>query len=198
LKLETTLAIFLIGLGIAVQLVAFSTQSHVLLASMEGEAAVNLAAGLVLALAGPLRSSAGRKAGIAVVMAVVLVVSVGSFVYFDTSYFIQQTFYSESSLSTEGGKTVLVRILGGGLFNQTGQQVYSPGSIKLVLSTNNTVVWKNVDVSHHTVTGLSRVFESGNINPGQSFTHTFTETGEFSYTCDYHPWMKGKIIVTSG
>jgi plastocyanin len=65
----------------------------------------------------------------------------------------------------------------------------------LVFGVNNTVTWENADVSHHTATGPNRLFESGNINPGQNFTYIFTLQGIFAYTCDYHPWMKGTVVV---
>lgn len=38
-------------------------------------------------------------------------------------------------------------------------------------------------------------FVSGSLSQGQSYTHTFTKAGTFTYHCSPHPSMKGKIIV---
>jgi plastocyanin len=55
------------------------------------------------------------------------------------------------------------------------------------------VEWKNDDLVPHTATSAS--FDSGTIASGQSWRHTFTDAGEFSYACAFHPQMKGAVIV---
>jgi len=30
---------------------------------------------------------------------------------------------------------------------------------------------------------------------GDTFSHTFTESGQYNYFCSIHPWMTGTIIV---
>lgn len=40
-------------------------------------------------------------------------------------------------------------------------------------------------------------FDSGNLESGRSFSFTFTDVGTFTYHCNIHSSMKGKIIVTS-
>jgi len=62
---------------------------------------------------------------------------------------------------------------------------------------NNTVEWKNNDDTPHTVTAVDKSFDSGNLNAGDVFTHTFTTPGTYQYSCSYHPWMKGTVIVKS-
>lgn len=74
---------------------------------------------------------------------------------------------------------------------------YSPETIKVVIGSNNTVTWVNNDNAVHTVTD-SGVFDSGLIQPGQSWTHTFTTPGTYLYRCTIHPWMTGTIVVESG
>ena len=49
----------------------------------------------------------------------------------------------------------------------------------------------------HTVTANDGSFDSGNMNPGGTFTHTFTEAGSFAYICTYHHWMHGTVTVLS-
>src|SRR3954468_9463650 len=47
----------------------------------------------------------------------------------------------------------------------------------------------------HTVT--SDFADSGVLEPGQTFSHTFGESGEFSYACAIHPQMTGTIRVSA-
>ena len=66
----------------------------------------------------------------------------------------------------------------------------------ITVSVGETVTWSNNGQSPHTVTGAS--FNSGNLNPGQSFSHTFSAPGTFAYHCQYHvqQGMVGTVIVT--
>ena len=62
------------------------------------------------------------------------------------------------------------------------------------------VTWSNEDVAFHSVTSGSydlptEMFDSGHLDPGQKFTFTFENKGEFDFFCTLHPWMKGKVIV---
>lgn len=72
---------------------------------------------------------------------------------------------------------------------------YDPPSITVVIGVNNTVTWVNNDQAIHTVTASDNSFNSGNILPGASFTYTFTTPGTFTYSCIYHSWMKGTVVV---
>ncbi len=78
---------------------------------------------------------------------------------------------------------------------QMSSMYYSPPTITVVLGVNNTVTWVNDDSAPHTVTATDGSFNSGNMDPGQSWTYTFTATGTYNYYCTYHPWMKGTVIV---
>jgi glucose/arabinose dehydrogenase/plastocyanin len=42
------------------------------------------------------------------------------------------------------------------------------------------------------------LWDSGNLNQGQSFTHTFTTAGNFPYFCRPHPDMVATVTVTGG
>jgi plastocyanin len=72
---------------------------------------------------------------------------------------------------------------------------YSPVDITVVIGVNNTVNWTNNDNMPHTVTAVDGSFDSGNLNAGASFTHTFDKMGTFDYTCVYHHWMHGTVTV---
>jgi len=41
------------------------------------------------------------------------------------------------------------------------------------------------------------IYESVNIKPKQSFSHTFDKEGEYTFQSSVYDWMKGKIIVTN-
>lgn len=68
----------------------------------------------------------------------------------------------------------------------------------------DTVLWGNADTAAHTVTsgtpetGSDGIFDSSLFAPGKSFKHQFTEVGDYPYYCVVHPWMIGKVTVTSG
>ena len=85
-------------------------------------------------------------------------------------------------------------LLGAG--ENTDSPGYAPATLHVVLGVNNTVVWYNNDTVFHTVTATDKSFDSGNLNQDQTFSHTFTQAGTYSYYCVYHPWMKGTVVVT--
>ena len=66
---------------------------------------------------------------------------------------------------------------------------------RLQVTVGTTVEWTNNDPMPHTVTATNRSFDSGLINPGKTFRHTFTKAGTFSFFCTPHPFMKGTIVV---
>jgi len=68
----------------------------------------------------------------------------------------------------------------------------------ITVSPGTTVTWTNNGQSPHTVTGSG--FDSGNLNPGQTFSHTFSTSGTFNYHCQYHQnlGMVGTVVVTGG
>lgn len=65
--------------------------------------------------------------------------------------------------------------------------------VTIQVKSGEVVEWKNDDLVPHTATSAS--FDSGTIVSGQSWRHTFTDAGNFSYVCTFHPQMKGVVIV---
>jgi plastocyanin len=63
----------------------------------------------------------------------------------------------------------------------------------LEVKKGETVEWKNADITPHTAT--AGTFNSGPIASDASWRHTFTEAGNFPYTCTFHPEMKAAVIV---
>jgi plastocyanin len=72
---------------------------------------------------------------------------------------------------------------------------YTPTNITVVIGVNNTVKWVNNDNMAHTVTATDGNFDSGNLNPGATYVHTFTSPGVYTYLCSYHNWMRGTVTV---
>src|SRR6059036_380091 len=67
----------------------------------------------------------------------------------------------------------------------------SPGNF--TVKAGQTVTWVNKDTTVHTVTSSSGLFDSGNLNPGQTWSHDFTQSGVYKYYCTLHAWMKGNV-----
>ena len=84
-----------------------------------------------------------------------------------------------------------------------GDKAYLPSLVRIEVGT--TVVWTNDDNNLHTVTSgtpnsanVGEAFDSGLtalITPAKTYSHKFTNTGEFTYFCRVHPTMVGKIVV---
>ena len=73
---------------------------------------------------------------------------------------------------------------------------FNPNS--LMVNVGETVTWVNNDAINHTVTSSTGAWTSRTLTPGQSFTHTFTQAGTFSYSCTIHPSMTANIVVHAG
>lgn len=72
---------------------------------------------------------------------------------------------------------------------------FKPATLKIKVGT--TVTWKNTTSVPHTATSDDgKTFNSGTINPGGTFSFTFTTKGTFTYHCSFHPFMHGSIIVS--
>ena len=70
---------------------------------------------------------------------------------------------------------------------------FTPSRIEITSST--TIRWTNNDQVVHTVTADDGSWDSGPIEPGASWSHTFTSSGDFSFHCTPHPFMRGVVVV---
>lgn len=74
---------------------------------------------------------------------------------------------------------------------------YDGGNLEVEVGTE--VRWTNRSpngLAHTvTVTSTEGLFDSGLMGPGETFTHTFAEPGEYPYVCLTHPSMTGTITV---
>jgi plastocyanin len=84
---------------------------------------------------------------------------------------------------------------------------FEPKQSRGALGVSNKVVWTNTDSVPHSVTSdnnyvdpINGPFNSistiGLIPPKGTFTFTFTKAGDYSYHCEPHPWMTGKVSIT--
>jgi plastocyanin len=81
----------------------------------------------------------------------------------------------------------------------TGAYPY-PVNITVTIGVNNTIEWVNKDTQAHTATAIvspqgASLFNSGLILPGKTFSITLTIPGAYRYTCAWHNWLAGQIIV---
>ncbi len=73
------------------------------------------------------------------------------------------------------------------------QMAFSPDVIKIKAGTE--VRWRNNESSVHTVTADDGSFASGPLEQGGEFKRQFTKPGTYSYSCEMHPFMTGKVVV---
>lgn len=66
----------------------------------------------------------------------------------------------------------------------------------LHVRTNEAITFQNDDPEPHTVTAIGNAFDSGSIDSGAAWTHRFTHPGTYWYVCTFHPYMRGKIVVS--
>jgi plastocyanin len=94
-----------------------------------------------------------------------------------------------SSTATAAG-SASVSILDG---SSTDDYRFSPASI--TIAAGDTVTWTNNGQvpEGHDVKGDG--FESGTLQSGQTYSHTFSGEGTFPYICSIHPFMKATVIV---
>jgi plastocyanin len=127
-------------------------------------------------------------------------VQIGMFGYLvvlpNAAYNATSTVTTTTTSTVTNSSNPQVSIVYGSAANTTSTY-YSPPTITVVIGVNNTVTWLNNDIAPHTVTADDGAFDSGNLNPGQTWTHVFTTPGTYTYHCKYHLWMHGTIIVKS-
>jgi plastocyanin len=59
----------------------------------------------------------------------------------------------------------------------------------------STITWTNNGAKPHTVTADDGSFDSGVLNPGDSYTVAFDGQGTVTYHCTIHPNMVGSVTV---
>jgi plastocyanin len=70
------------------------------------------------------------------------------------------------------------------------------GPKDLAVAVGTKVTWVNDDEIPHTVAETHKLFRSGALDTGDSYSWVFNTPGEFEYFCALHPQMIGKIVVS--
>ena len=66
---------------------------------------------------------------------------------------------------------------------------------KLTVNRGDSIVWINKDLFAHTVTAAGKAFDSHDIAANASWRYRAVKSGDYAYTCTYHPTMKGRLSV---
>ncbi len=139
--------------------------------------------------------------GVVMGVAIVLPVLLG---YFLITGFAQNACYeglcTTTTTATSSGPavltgTVIVSMPAGAGNGPSGAPGFAPDNITIAAGT--TVMWENNDTVAHTATSASGngTVNSGNMNPGATYSFTFTTPGTYNIVCTYHYWMKQQIKV---
>jgi plastocyanin len=71
--------------------------------------------------------------------------------------------------------------------------MYAPDRLEVAAGT--AIEWKNDDQVAHTLTADDASWDSGMLEPGATWRHTFTTAGSIPFHCAPHPFMKGVVVV---
>jgi plastocyanin len=66
---------------------------------------------------------------------------------------------------------------------------------RLEVTAGTTIRWTNNDQLVHTITADDGSWDSGPIEPGQTWSRTFAQPGEYAVHCTPHPFMKAVVVV---
>lgn len=139
-----------------------------------------------------------RKSMVITLIAVVVVVAGGLGAYFATRSSGNKTpaanNMSNMNMSSTNNNTNSAPVATNAVTIQNF--AFSPHDITLKKGT--TVIWTNKDSTTHTVTETDSLSgpNSGNLDPGKSYSFTFDTVGTFHYHCTIHPQMLGTVKVT--
>lgn len=120
-----------------------------------------------------------------------------------------------TSLGVAVAAAAVVATIGAGLASGGVGPVVSPGAVAgarpvphvvdirdlrfepdlRVVGPGDTIVWVNHDFVPHTVDGTDSTWSSGNLAQGASWRTVAGAAGEISYSCEYHPTMRGVIRI---
>ncbi len=71
---------------------------------------------------------------------------------------------------------------------------YTPDPVTIPVG--GTITWTNRDPEPHTATARDRaVLQSGTLKQDERYTETFETAGTYEYFCEFHPNMKGTLVV---
>jgi plastocyanin len=110
--------------------------------------------------------------------------------YQPRAYYAPPTYYQPPSgrASSPARPTTTINI-------GASDDYFDPGKVNVQPGT--TVRWVNKGRHKHTVTSNDRLFDSGDLAPGATYSVTFTRPGTYVYYCRHHTKekMQGTIVV---
>ena|SRR5438132_1434021 len=69
------------------------------------------------------------------------------------------------------------------------------------ITSSTLLTWQNDGVEEHTITADNGAFDSGDLDPGQTFEFTFDSPGSYAYYCSIHGGPNGQgmagVVVVS-
>lgn len=74
-----------------------------------------------------------------------------------------------------------------------GDNYFEPATA--AIESGDSVTWTNIGTVPHTVTAENGLFDSGVLDPGESYTVDFDGQGNVAYYCTLHPEMTGSLAV---
>ncbi|GAC1454659.1 MAG: hypothetical protein PVSMB8_13070 [Vulcanimicrobiaceae bacterium] len=75
----------------------------------------------------------------------------------------------------------------------TKDYAFEPSAV--TIAAGETVAFRNSDSAAHAISATEGSFDSGNMKPNSTWTHTFAKPGTYGFHCEYHRYMRGVIIV---
>jgi plastocyanin len=72
---------------------------------------------------------------------------------------------------------------------------FNPSVFGVSVPPGTTITWTNNGPTVHTTTSDNGVWDSGDLQAGQSYSFTFADPGVYWYFCRPHPFMRGTITI---
>ncbi len=128
-------------------------------------------------------------------LSVIGIIIIVTIVFFFSNYSTEEN-VNETDLVIKGDVIMPTKVSRPGC-DET-DRCYIPSLI--VIEKGKQVTWVNEDSAFHSITSgfydtPTDLFDSGHLDPFESYTLTFDEIGTYDYFCTLHPWMKGQVIV---
>jgi len=70
---------------------------------------------------------------------------------------------------------------------------YEPKAV--TVKAGSRITWENEDATNHTVSFKKGPGDIGNVDPRKKLKAGFDTPGRLAYVCQYHPNMKGTVVV---
>jgi len=100
-------------------------------------------------------------------------------------FLLSMCLLSSAALAQAGGNSVLIQDF-----------AFQPNILTVPVGAS--VTWTNNDPVQHEVVGDNSAFDSGALMTNASFSYSFSQPGNYSYTDKIYPYMFGLVQVTQG